>query len=244
MDAITVDSLSPPKFNTEQYISGFSGNLVLPYRFLPKFIHPPNRHILRSLLDPSNYKETFHNLLATEMDAQKRELSSYNLYGVKVHQHNHISSLYRLACPGIREFTPTVEIGDTLLLRQLRSQYSSYPHLAYTGYEHLAYVWQIDRPNGNIVIRIDNLTMESMVFNAQFCLNEKFYQICADAVNTIATYMEQSHLVSRSIRKFTFRVLIHHRMWQGSFYSQKKPTPSCRNHCQRDTSIWSGMTIA
>ncbi|KAK9236783.1 P-loop containing nucleoside triphosphate hydrolase protein [Lipomyces kononenkoae] len=199
--AVRTESTPPPDFDLKIYVEGFAGQ-----KLVSREVTPPFRYefitAARQDLSVSTYNSKFSHFIDIEIKAQKKELRNYDLYGVSLEESDREKALFKLKCPGIREFTPAVSVGDLLLFRQLRPQYSAYESHAFTGYEYSGYVWHVDRAKGEVIVRLDGLVVESNIFNVQFVLDELFYWKCAMAVAKLQDEMQSD--TSGFARKILF----------------------------------------
>ena len=104
----------------EAYTSTFAAT-----RFLPASVEPSSwQSSLNPLVDrlehlsSLNYGRYFRDCLLLDLEAQVPELRSYDLFKVLL-ETLHMGQRYRLKVPGLREGTPSVNLGDFILLRQL-----------------------------------------------------------------------------------------------------------------------------
>ena len=104
----------------EAYSSTFAAS-----RFLPASVEPSSwQSSLIPLVDrldylsSVNYGQYFRDCLLLDLEAQLPELRSYDLFKVPL-EILHVGHRYRLKVPGLREGTPSVDLGDFILLRQL-----------------------------------------------------------------------------------------------------------------------------
>ncbi|KAK9374515.1 P-loop containing nucleoside triphosphate hydrolase protein [Lipomyces chichibuensis] len=189
--ALRTESTEPPGFCLKNYVDGFASLALVSREVIPPFRYEPPAVTTRwPDLSASTYNSKLAQLIDMEIKAQKMELKTYDMYGVCLEESDYEKALFKLKCHGIREFTPSVSIGDLLLFRQLRPQYSAYENLAFTGYEHSGYIWHMDRGNGEVIVRIDGLLLESNKFNVQFVLDEAFHSKCANAVEKLHDEMQ------------------------------------------------------
>ncbi|KAJ8099688.1 P-loop containing nucleoside triphosphate hydrolase protein [Lipomyces tetrasporus] len=201
--AVKFESTRPPEFDLEDYVRGFAGIKLVSREVVPQFRYePPVVSTRRPDLSASTYKSNLYHLIDLEIKAQKEELKTYNMYGVPLDVSDREKALFMLKCPGIREFTPSVSIGDLLLFRQLRPQYSTSDNHAFTGYEYSGYIWHVDRSKGEVIVRIDGLAFESNLFNVQFVLDDTFHSKCAIAVEKLHEELQTEP--SGFVRKMLF----------------------------------------
>lgn len=102
----------------------YSSTFAAP-RFLPASVEPsswqssPIPLVDRlDYLSSVNYGQYFRDLLLLDLEAQVPELRSYDLFKVPL-ETLHVGHRYRLKVPGLREGTPSANLGDFILLRQL-----------------------------------------------------------------------------------------------------------------------------
>ncbi|KAK9370282.1 P-loop containing nucleoside triphosphate hydrolase protein [Lipomyces kononenkoae] len=201
--AVRMESTRPPDFDIKTYVEGFAGQKIVC-----REVNPPFRYESQTItaarqgLSVSTYSSKLSHFLDIEIKAQIKELQNYDLYGVTLEKSGSENALFKLKCPGIREFTPPVSVGDQLLFRQLRPQYSTYESHSFTGYEYSGYVWHVDRTKGEVIVRIDGLVFESNIFNVRFVLDEMFYSKCATAVAKLHDEMQSTS--SGFVRKILF----------------------------------------
>ncbi|KAK9385593.1 P-loop containing nucleoside triphosphate hydrolase protein [Lipomyces mesembrius] len=189
--ALRTESTKPPDFCLKDYVDGFASLKLVSREVIPPFHYEPPAVITRGRdLSVSTYNSKLSQLIDIEIKAQKEELKTYDMYGVCLEESDYEKALFKLKCPGIREFTPSVSIGDLLLFRQLRPQYSAYENHAFTGYEYSGYIWHVDRGKGEVIVRIDGLLLESNKFNVQFVLDEEFHSKCANCVEKLHDEMQ------------------------------------------------------
>lgn len=188
------------------YISSFAGSQFLrPYvpaapldwHFGNQVSDPP------VTLSPESYFPHFQNCLNWEWKAQLTEYCSYDMFRVRVVYHDLNNRIYSLVVPGLREGTPRIVIGDTVLLRQLRLDHTMLPCLmsqwmapgggqqrgepapGFTGFQYCAAVWGIDKPRDMLLLRIDHLVPESMMFNVSFAAPMEMVQAMQRAASVI-----------------------------------------------------------
>jgi len=194
------------------YISSFAGSQFLrPY--VPAA--PLDWHFFNQVADPSHtlspedYFKHFQNCLNWEWKEQLAEYRSYDMFRVRVSYHDVNNNIYSLVVPGLREGTPRIVIGDTVLLRQLRLDHTMLPRLmsqwmapgggqqrgepapGFTGFQHCAAVWGIDKPRDILLLRIDNLVPESMIFNVSFAAPIEMVQAMQRAMSVIHGILNQ-----------------------------------------------------
>ena len=103
---------------------GYSSTFAAP-RFLPASVEPSSWQFSPiplvdklEYLSSVNYGQYFRDCLLLDLEAQVPELRSYDLFKVPL-ETLHVGHRYRLKVLGLREGTPSVNLGDFILLRQL-----------------------------------------------------------------------------------------------------------------------------
>ncbi len=113
-------TISGKGIDFEAYTATFAAT-----RFLPASVDPSSwQSSLIPLVDrldhlsSVNYGRYFRDCLVLDLEAQVPELRSYDLFKVLL-ETLHMGHRYRLKIPGLKEGTPSVNLGDFVLLRQL-----------------------------------------------------------------------------------------------------------------------------
>ena len=104
----------------EAYTSTFAATRFLPASVEPSSWQSSPTPVVDRLdhLSSVNYGRYFRDCLLLDLEAQIPELRSYDLFKVLL-ETLHVGQRYRLKVPGLREGTPSVNLGDFVLLRQL-----------------------------------------------------------------------------------------------------------------------------
>jgi helicase MOV-10 len=161
------------------YISRFAGSRILST--VPPIRLPPI-HSVPLRIDPSPgdllpqwYGEYFSDALQNEITAHAKDLKTFSMYNVRFGIEDPIQYLYRFAIPGLREYSPRVDLGDVIRIRPLiaapahvqftNRQRNLPPTPVFSGLEFHAIVWGISRQQEFIVLRIDGF----MPTNFQTC---------------------------------------------------------------------------
>lgn len=104
----------------ENLIASFAGSRFLsvlePFAF-PEFNSRTSSP--KGSLRPSIYGQYFGEALVLDREARTPDIRSYDLFGVTLELRDHSQQVYSLAVPGIREGTPLVSLGASIMLRQL-----------------------------------------------------------------------------------------------------------------------------
>ena len=104
----------------EAYISTFAAARLLPASVEPSSWQSSQTLLVDRLdhLSSVNYGRYFRDCLLLDLEAQVPELRSYDLFKVPL-ETLLMGQRYRLKVSGLREGTPSVNLGDFILLRQL-----------------------------------------------------------------------------------------------------------------------------
>ena len=104
----------------EAYSSTFAASRFLPASVEPSSWQSSQIPLVDRLdyLSSVNYGQYFRDCLLLDLEAQVPELRSYDLFKIPL-ETLHVGHRYRLKVPGLREGTPSVSLGDFILLRQL-----------------------------------------------------------------------------------------------------------------------------
>lgn len=104
-----------------KYISTFAGTQFLsslePPQ-LPEMSHGLSVNTLDHL-KPTNYGQHYRDCLAIDMNARIPEIRPYDLFAATLVVNQLTPQVYSLGVPGLRNGTPPVSFGDSVLLRQL-----------------------------------------------------------------------------------------------------------------------------
>ena len=195
--------------NFGQYVATFAGNQMLPALHTPPYPRLSGKPTPTSLghLDSESYGQHFSDCLILDLEAQVPEIRSYDQFRVPLEVVDLVQQLYNLKVPGLRDGTPIVELGDTVMLRQLvidpatRLPRGMDVWLAsggryrngevapgFTGYQVSAIVWGIDRNNETLILRaygLENGPWFSF-FNVTFVVQARTIQSLQRAVADVA----------------------------------------------------------
>ncbi|KAI9881504.1 MAG: hypothetical protein M1830_000067 [Pleopsidium flavum] len=199
----------------QAYMSTFAGSqFLLPHPLSPPLRAQSGDNVARlpDRLSPENYTVHFEECLELELEAQIVKHCSYDMFRATVRQHDLTHQLYSLVVPGLRENTPRVVLGDVVMLRQLRLDPSTMlprkmsvwmgagggrqrgePAPGFTGFQHCAVVWGIDKVRETLLLRIDGLPSEPLVFNISFLVQPNFMQALQRAVSAIHSVLREGH---------------------------------------------------
>lgn len=199
--ATVIESACLTNIDYSDYISSFAGKKYLMPLARPIIIMPTNE--VSSPLTMENYKAYLGTALTTEVQAYGSSMNTYNLYKVPLRPMEVQQRLYELHVPGMREDRPRVDLGDTIMLRQLRIDIRTdlpygmdlwlMPHggrdrgspaPGFTGYQYNASVWGLHRAKELVILRVDGMVNESMIFNCMFQVQlrwfDKFFRAVTD----------------------------------------------------------------
>lgn len=214
-----------------KYISTFAGNQFLSELELPQVQEMSGTAIVGDVdhLTPSNYGRHFEECLALDLQGQVPEIRSYDLFGVVLEVLDAIQQIYSLKVHGLREGTPSISLGDTVLLRQLiLDPVTRLPHgmkawLApgggfargmqapgFTGYEISAVVLAIDRIEETLLLRAHGLILAgNPVCNVSFVVQapliirmQRAVMISARQLSQEDTFTEPTNISSDPTEDF------------------------------------------
>lgn len=181
--AICVDSYPVTEPFLDSYFLRFPGIVYLPIYDLSPALPPTNPKEIIAVplpldLDVQNYYSYFRQALNDEEAALSRECADQALFNARLLQQGTQHDLYRLHVPGLREQSIRVEVGDTVQLRQLRLDPRTGLPLIHTNglmpmLQYNAVVYSVIRVHEMLMLRIDNLIPETMIFNVVFVPQEK-----------------------------------------------------------------------
>ncbi|KAH0541842.1 hypothetical protein FGG08_003725 [Glutinoglossum americanum] len=182
-----ISSLPPQTIHYPTYISSFAGTAFLSP--LLTLTAPPLPPTPPATLNTQTYTPYFNALLHQEHIAQTLENKSYALHLARfepVTPDYFLTPHFTLSLPGLRDDAPRVLVGDVVKVRQVRLDAMREPWgmrawvspgggrergvaaPGFTGREHLGVVWGVDRTGEKLVVRVDGLVGEQLVFNVCF----------------------------------------------------------------------------
>ena len=206
--AIPIDSTPLEGVNFPSYVASFAGTHLLSS--LQEVQQAPafgGKRPMRPIeeLNAEYYGEHFNDCLALDLAARIPELQNYSLFGVLVipvepTSTDPIPNIHRLQVPGIREGTPQVALGDSILLRQLiidpithlpqnmnlwlkndgiaRGIYAP----GFTGYQISSVVVAIDRKDETLLVRADGFIPGFHKCNISFVVSTRVVKALQRAV--------------------------------------------------------------
>lgn len=218
--------------NYAQYIGSFAGfSLLQP---LVPFVCPSiGRGPLAELvtvpdLDQQNYGGYLCSRMIHELRAQTTELREYGLYSIPFDIADPVQGLYSFIIPGIRENSPRIDLGDTVLIRPwsclpheglanlARVWYATNgPHggrLApgFSGWEYRAVVWGLQRSKERVVLRLDGFAPDTIrICNITFIVQDHKYSPLYSAIAKVARVLLQDLLPPQWLRSILFPIEDH-----------------------------------
>lgn len=191
----------------EAYTSTFAATRFLPASVEPSSWQSSQTPLVDRLdnLAPMNYGQYFRDCLLLDLEAQVPELRSYDLFKVLL-EPLHMGQRYRLKVPGLREGTPSVNLGDFILLRQLildpvtqlpqgmdvwlapGGGYSKgEPAPGFTKVQIRALVTAVDKTNESLIIDVNGRIISGMPFcNVSFIAQPSLVESLHRAVEDVA----------------------------------------------------------
>lgn len=130
LDGQVIDTPAGRRINFDTYVAAYFG-----FDFLPPIPQPddPESHITLATNDDhhTKYERRLRRYLEDEIQSQRKENESYNLYGhdVTLMSHNPGEpATCSFHVPGLRENSPYVEENDVVQLRQIRYDHQKRPY--------------------------------------------------------------------------------------------------------------------
>lgn len=151
------------------YIKSFAGSRILSTvpRLRLQPIHTVQNRIScpPESLPPQQYGAYFGDALQNEIAGQLEEVKTFFMYDVAFEVEDPGQQLYAFTIPGLREYSPRVDLGDVVKVRPLITV-PPQPHflnrlgnvdlpLGFSGFEFDAIVWGISRSRERIFLRMD-----------------------------------------------------------------------------------------
>ena len=212
-----VERLSPAvqTIDFEEYIKEFAGIYLLSTAPANTPI-PRGEQLAASVLPltSQNYVGQLMYRLAQDLEVQRSEISSCNLFGVWPQVLDLPQQIFSLQIPGIREGTPRLSYGDEFTLRQLRlDSVTGLPvgmaawmtsgggydqgHCApgFTGFEIHAVIMAVNLSKEEITFIANGVSQGLLVFNACFSLQNRLVQSLERAIVTVGRELAASQAV-------------------------------------------------
>ena len=171
-----------------KYVSTFAGTHFLPTLDKPPYPSVDENLPVNSLdrLLPENYKQYFRDCLVLDLEAQIPECRSYDLFGETLELRNHAQQTYLLKVPGVREGTPPVDFGDSVMLRQLILNPDIKLPPGFSGVQIQAIVVGIDKANEALILKANGLaSLGPPVCNVSFVVQDSLVQSLQRAVTDV-----------------------------------------------------------
>ena len=191
--------------NFSKFVSRFAGSQFLSALQPPPYPHlsgndPP---ISLDRLNVDKYRQYFTDCLILDLEAQIPRTRAYDLFGVPLTVVDKTQQLFQLHVPGLIEGTPSVNIGDAIMLRQLIiDPVTSLPRgmsawLApgggfarhevapgFTGYQVSAVVMRVDKSREFLILRAQGLVIAPgmLACNVTFVVQARLIQSLQRAV--------------------------------------------------------------
>ena len=160
-------------------------------------------------LHPSTYRRHFQACLFEEHVAQKNAICSQDMFNVHLIPLDSTSMLFEMTVPGLREGIPEVNLGDTIMMRQLildprtRLPMRSNVHLnnpedhihGFTGLQHMAIVYGISKIQERVMLKIEGLRAQLQLdFNVSFQYPERISSALQRALNFTSNSLEAAYM--------------------------------------------------
>ncbi|KAL2358548.1 P-loop containing nucleoside triphosphate hydrolase protein [Cryomyces antarcticus] len=157
--------------------------------------------ILHNSLTREGYYTYFLTCINLEAQARQTESSSNDLFKAHIQTRDYQQQLYNLQVPGLRENSLRIERDDLVMLRQLRLDHQGLPYgmnawlqggaftgqpaPGWTGVHYNASVFGIHKASETLVLRIEDLYPESMLFNVMFTMQRKRFETLIYALSLV-----------------------------------------------------------
>ena len=214
-----------------EYVSTFAGSQFLSAPAPLPFPKSGNWPLVDSLeyLKPQTYGQFFEENLALDIEARIPEIRSYDLFRTILEPRDLQQQLYTLTVPGIRENTPFVSFGDSIMLRQLILDPATKLPMGmdswlapgggfergeqapgFTGYQLNAVIVGIDKSSELLFIRAHGIIwVEPVVCNVSFVVQARLIESLQRAAADIAKELEpkkssgeRTKIATRSTSRF------------------------------------------
>ncbi|KAI9833619.1 MAG: hypothetical protein M1819_003572 [Sarea resinae] len=212
--SIYINSKPVAEIDYEEYVKSFAGYTFLgSYRPLPHPWPPIRRNsadLTSQNFNPVEYQTHFEDCVREEVKALVQETSYYDLFKMEIRLVDIGQHLYTMHVPGLRENTPRVDLGDTVMMRQLRLDPTTLMPRSmaawvasgarergeiapgFTGIHHNACVWGLDRAKETLLLRIDDLQLEGLVFNVMFLVQTRKLLPLQRAISDVAALLRRA----------------------------------------------------
>ncbi|KAJ8113411.1 hypothetical protein OPT61_g4451 [Boeremia exigua] len=216
------------KIDYRVYIKTLAGSDLLISREAWNQEWPDESQSLSTELTEESYMCYFAMLLRREYAAKRKENEQYALYKVLLQAvpATHSPLLWALSVPGLREDSPSVEMGDTLQIRQLyvdqggnifqvpalypRGSGSRAVYQCWTGQQYDASVNSVSRVNEVVYLRVDDLKQLTshyalgflpMAVNVVFPIRNQILQSQRRALSFVSRSLESSQCKTQDLDK-------------------------------------------
>jgi helicase MOV-10 len=237
-------SINLPLINYAQYVASFAGFTFLqpldPF-VCPSLDYVPLAEVVNIMdLDELNYEVYLNGRMFHELHAQRIELKEYALHNVSFDITDPVQGLYSFIIPGIRESSPRVDLGDTVLVRP----WGCVPHeglaklakewyatngpkgvrLApgFSGWEYRAVVWGLQRSKEQVILRLDGFPPGGLrICNISFIIQDHKRSPLYGAIARAARLLHQDVSPSQWLRRMLFPAenhgVLQNTLSKGSF---------------------------
>ncbi|KAL8825446.1 MAG: hypothetical protein Q9191_004414 [Dirinaria sp. TL-2023a] len=191
--ARSVISQAVEGINFPKYVLTFATPLFLPPMFsLTQSLTISRLGLLRSdNFGPQDYKRHFIDCVMLDLEAQLREVRSYDIFGAELEIIDFQQHLFSLHVPGLRESAPRVAFGDIMSLRQLvldpwtkkplgmeyweksGGQMRGEPAPGFTGSEITGTVVAVIKQYEKLHLRLAGVLPIPLVFNVSFVVQRR-----------------------------------------------------------------------
>jgi len=188
-----------------RYSSSFAGSSFisepLTAKVWPMSVHTEIDRMFPDQLTVKNYATYWSSALGAEIAARKEANDNLALFNVPI-EYDLQRNVLSLPVPGLSEGNLHVEVGDQVILRQLRVLQQSHtlhrgkvlqtePIMAFTGFEHVVNVVGIFRRQELLELRPEGrLVPESMRFNVRFSGQERRGEALRWTLSHAVQYLE------------------------------------------------------
>ena len=192
-----------------EYVSSFAGKEHLMPCVPMEPLAPPEVSTQNtSPLTTTNYKTFFEGVLAAEFGAEANASASHAMYKAQLYCRDVQEQLYELQIPGMRENRPRVDVGDIIMLRQLRIDRRTGAPLGmdhwlspgggkdrgliapgFTGLQHNVSIWGVDRMKEKVVLRLNGYLDQDLVFNVIFQVQQMRFELFQRAVADVSHHI-------------------------------------------------------
>ena len=240
------NTISGKGIDFEAYTSTFAATRFLPAPVKPSPWQSSPSPIVDRLdhLSSVNYGRYFRECLILDLEAQIPELRSYDLFKVLL-ETLHVGQRYRLKVPGLKEGTPSVNLGDFILLRQLILDpvtqlpqgmdawlapgggcSKGEPAPGFTKVQIRAFVAAVDKTNESLIIDVNGriipgIPVCNVSFIAQPSLVESLHRAIEDVSQGLSNEFATATVTSLEISKNLSSERIHNNWLRYMLFPQE-----------------------